>query len=126
MTLRIVAGFLAAGGILWGTFVFLLLLAFQFPPLAVIVFVPGYLVTAGYVIRALSKPPLDVCFLIWLASILVQGAWLGWFIGQGGLSQLRAPIDGLMAGWWMAACTLSAWAFWYEFRCAAGEDDLPC
>lgn len=36
----------------------------------------GYVVLAGYIVRAVSCPNLGVRRAIWVASVLVQGEWL--------------------------------------------------
>jgi hypothetical protein len=105
MPVRIVASLLAMGGILWGAFCLLLVLApYGFPGPAVLAFAPGYLVTVGYLVRACSFPPLAVRYLIWGLSFLVQGGWLLW------------ALVGVAEGHWFTgsgfeSVTLAWWAF---------------
>ena len=103
---RILAGVLALGGSCWGILLSPWLFQRDASPLAWVVFGPGYVVTVGYIIRTFSTPPLGVRRLIWIASLLVQGAWLLWIIW--GISERLAagntvnePI--LVVGWWLFA-----------------------
>ncbi len=73
---RVLAVLLALGGCFWG----LLLSPWVFRPgvsLSALASVgPGYLVTAAYIVRSLCTPPLLARRVIWVASLLTQGAWL--------------------------------------------------
>ncbi len=112
MAVRLLAGLLAAIASLWSVFCLLLLWACAFHPGAVLVFAPGYLVTAGYIWRASTTPDLGARQLIWVASLLVQGAWLVLF-----LLDFRLPQDfsqALLMSWWLLACAGSAWALHLE------------
>lgn len=77
--IRIIAALLALGGAFWG---FLLLMIFNTEGSAsrlsifILVAGPGYLVTAGYAVRALLSVSFIVRITIWRCSMLVQGAWL--------------------------------------------------
>jgi hypothetical protein len=106
---RALAVLLALGGCYWG----FLLSPWLFrtdvspvSPLALAVFGPGYLVTLCYIIRSISTPPLVVRRLIWVVSILVQGAWLAWDL-WGLCEQLavgRVPNEPLLpTAWWLFA-----------------------
>lgn len=103
---RTLAVVLALGGCFWGLFVSPLLVS----PLAVAVFGPGYLVTLGYIVRVVSTPSLTTRRLIWVGSLLVQGAWLAWFawavierLAAGGT--VNEPL--LPFAWWAFAVLAS-------------------
>jgi len=103
---RILAGVLALGGSCWGVLLSPWLFQRDASPLAWVVFGPGYIVTIGYIIRTFSTPPLGVCRAIWVASILVQGAWF--FVSIWGISErvaagntVNEPI--LILAWWLFA-----------------------
>ena len=72
MKFRFLAGLLAAGGIFFG----LLSSPIMFRTRASLLFLPGYLITAGYIIRCVSNPRISWRRVIWVASVFVQGAWL--------------------------------------------------
>src|SRR5436190_21516336 len=82
MVVRIIAALLGTGGCLWGAFCLVALIAFGFPLLGVLWFVPGYVVTAGYLLRAISAPSPGICCVIWVLSLLVQGVWLSVFVAS--------------------------------------------
>ncbi len=114
---RIVAGFLAIGGIYWGV----LLLPWMPQPenllLKLFVFGPGYVVTLGYWIRVLASPPLLGIQLIWGASVLVQGGWLVCHVvatlgREGGVTRLAQPK--LVVAWWLFATVGSVVALMLE------------
>jgi len=111
MSVRAVASVLAAGGVLWGLFCFLLLLAFSFPPAAVLLFAPGYFITLGYLYRAISLPPFEVRSRIWMVSLLVQGAWLLW--AMSGVVQGQwfrgFAFAFISLGWWIFAVIASVY-----------------
>jgi hypothetical protein len=102
---------LALGGCFWGLLLSPWLFRPDVSPLAVVIFGPGYLVTLGYIVRSVCTPPLMARRLIWIASLLVQGAWLAWFawalvekIAAGG-----APNEpALPVAWWVFATAASA------------------
>jgi hypothetical protein len=110
---RLLAILLALGGCYWG----LLLSPWLFfranvSPLAVIVFGPGYLVTLGYIVRSVSTPPAGFRVLIWVSSLLVQGAWLLFMIWNvfetiaAGGSAMH-DIENIMTAWWVFATAAS-------------------
>lgn len=108
---RLLAGLLALGGLFWG----LLLSPWQFQswasPVFWAVFGPGYLITLGYIIRAVCTPPMIFRRLIWIGSLLVQGAWLLWLIwcvieevAAGNSARNEAN---LATAWWVFATAAS-------------------
>jgi hypothetical protein len=120
---RTIAIILAVGGSIWGAF---LILAFGPAAPLFLPFSIGYMVTAGYVVRAVSVPPLQVRRVIWAASILVQGGWLV-FAGLPGLAR-QGPH--LFALWWAFATVCSVVALAAERETpltdeAADYDDAP-
>jgi hypothetical protein len=116
--LRILAGVLAVGGIAWGLFCLPLLLDFD-SPLKLLLFGPGYLVTAGYLVRCLGRPSLTWRRSIWGASALIQGAWLASLVGQtiarrGFFGNLNATALSILGGWWLFGFSASVYGFLYE------------
>src|ERR1700677_1270816 len=75
---RILAGLLAAGGIFWG----LLCLENIDYSLHSLIFIPGYIITVGYIVRCFYTPRLFWLRVIWGSSAIVQGAWLVWIIAE--------------------------------------------
>jgi hypothetical protein len=104
---RSLATLLAIGGCFWGLLLSPWLLRPDVSPLAVAVFGPGYLVTVGYIVRSVSKPPTAGRLLIWLSSLLVQGAWL-LFLIWGMIEKVAA---GRSAAHDVANATTAWWAF---------------
>ncbi len=98
---RAIAVILALGGSFWGVF-----LLWGFGPAALIPlpFGVGYLVTAGYIVRAVSLPSLDVRRIIWGASLMVQ---CGWLLSIG-LPDLSRTGPDLFFVWWAFASIASA------------------
>jgi len=92
---------LALGGCCWGLLLSPWLFRGDVSPLAVAVFGPGYLLTAAYIVRSVSRPSVQIRSLIWLASLLVQGAWLVW--------DLRGICQAIEAGRSMPPVLLTAW-----------------
>lgn len=110
---RLIAGILAIGGCSWGILFLPLLVRKNVSPLAIMVFGPGYLVTFGYLVRLFGTPPLAWRYLIWISSLVVQGAWIVWMIAAGGLGQIfkEPPIP---VAWWIGSVILTAVALAYE------------
>ena len=111
--LRILAGVLATGGILWGLFCLPLLWDFD-SLLKPLIFGPGYLATVGYFIRCLSTPSLIWRRVIWVASILVQGAWLTTLLWeqvtrQGFFGHASGAGLLILGGWWTFAFFVSVY-----------------
>ena len=100
--IRIVAALLAVIGAFWGFLLFAIFHS-EGDPLRVLIFalitVPGYLVTGGYLWRAVLRPAYHYRVAIWVASILVQGAWLAISLFDG-----RPSVAML---WWFIACAAS-------------------
>jgi hypothetical protein len=114
--MRLMAGLLAAGGIFWGLFCFLFIIAGD-KARAFLVFGPGYLVTAGYVIRFRSILSLPFRRGIWAFSLLVQGAWLGWYLWgalHGGARS--SAFEFLCVIWWSFAVVASLFGLVAEPR----------
>src|SRR5947208_755694 len=77
---RVIAGLMAAIGLMWG--VLTLGVTIDGDWRAVVVFGPGWLATVGYVVRATCQVTRSVAKTIWFASALVQGAWLAHALGM--------------------------------------------
>ncbi len=125
---RIIAGCLAIGGLFWSVILWPFLfddendlkvraLELHLNPLAVLVFGPCYVVTAGYIIRAATTLSLGIRRATWVLSLLVQGTWLGGHV----LSALtsRDPIQQLVrpfgiVAWLIIATLMSAGALVFE------------
>jgi hypothetical protein len=103
---RCIAVILAVGGCAWGT---LLLGIFGVFALFPVPFGVGYVVTVGYCIRAVTVPAYDVRQALWIASLLVQGSWLGITLTDGG-------IKDVLGFWWLFATVASAVAWRTEIR----------
>ena len=127
--LRIFAGVLAAGGVFWGLFCLPLMIV-GVPIRTIPTFGPGYLVTAGYIMRALmASPPSGLAVVLaramWWLSALVQGAWLSWLI----LGLIENPYDStiwtpfgvLILLWWTFAFAVSVYGIFNEPREATAE-----
>lgn len=71
--IRLIAAALGAGGAIWGT---LLLLFLPWPVAFFIPFGLGYLLTAGYLVRATADLRFRDRMLLWGASGLTQTVWL--------------------------------------------------
>jgi hypothetical protein len=109
---RLLAIQLAIGGSFWGLLLLPVLLSPNVPALAVAVLVPGYLVTVGYIVRSVCTPPPEGRLLIWVSSLLVQGAWLLFLIGSviekavaGG--SVAQDVSSVPAVWWLFATVAS-------------------
>jgi|GEM_PF-3305109 len=111
---RVLAGTLAAGGILWGLFIFLLLAAGGFRPIGVVVAIPGYMATVGYIIRASVNPGLRIRYVIWTSSFLVQSCWLGFFVMGATASDVTIPFGVLCVSWWTFAAAASVVALVFD------------
>ena len=104
---RILAFFLAVGGIVLGLFAFRLLQHSKWAPQQVLIWLPGYLVTVGYVIRAFFNPTVSIRIAIWLSSFLVQGLWLNrGFLDFGPFAVI----------WWWFATVATALALFIDLQ----------
>ncbi len=115
---RIIAIVLALGGTFWGVF---LLLGFGPAALFPFPFGVGYVVTAGYIVRAVSVPSLGVRRAIWIASFVVQGAWLQ----SVGLPDLLRTGPNVFSVWWGFATVASVIAIATEHGSASPGDVIP-
>ena len=124
---RSLAILLAIGGCLWGLLLSPWLLRSDVSPLAVAVFGPGYLVTVGYIVRSVSTPPRAGRLLIWLSSLLVQGAWLLFLIWEviekvaAGRSAAH-DVANVMTAWWAFATVASVVGLLADLSKQAGPD----
>ena len=122
MKFRFLAGLLAAGGIFWSI---LSLGAIS------LVFIPGYIITLGYIVRCISTPRLSWRRAIWGASIFVQGAWLLYYFGGYFYEILRGAYNvyatqdeigdviNLMTIWWVFAFAISIYGLRFDKTQAA-------
>jgi hypothetical protein len=116
MKFRFLAGLLAAGGIFWSV---LSLGAIS------LVFIPGYIITLGYIVRCICTPRLSWRRVIWGASVFVQGAWLLFYFGAYGFtfssgdSHSIADVANLFTLWWIVALSVSIYAYRFDKRPAA-------
>jgi len=121
MKFRFLAGVLAAGGIGWGFWSVVAIVTFH--TLASLIFIPGCIITVGYIVRCFRTPQLSWRRVIWGASALVQGAWLVTFIvaliSQGHISadDVFSPIVAWV--WWIFALGVSIYGLCYDKRQAA-------
>lgn len=105
---RLIAIALTMGGLFWGMF---LLLAFGPVALFPFPFGVGYLVTVGYIVRAVSVPAFGIRMAIWIASLMVQGYWLLLSIPD----ITRTGLN-LISAWWLFATVRSGIAIAKERR----------
>ena len=118
---RFLAGVLAAGGIFWGL---LSAAAIKGSGSLVVslVFIPGYIITLGYIIRCVYTPRLLWRRMIWGASTFVQGAWLVSIIAAMIYGELRyggvtaADVFGPIVCWlwWIFALGTSIYAVRFD------------
>jgi hypothetical protein len=110
---RGLAALLAIGGSCWGLFCLQVLQPDNLLMFGLI-FGPGYLVTAGYLVLCLRVQPPGWRRAIWGASALVQGAWLVFFIGrefsQGGLLGIGALFASPIGASWTFSFAASIYA----------------
>lgn len=111
MVFRITAACFAVGGLLWSLFCLVFVVFGDFTR-SILLFGPGYLVTMGYVYRALWTPSNLARRVIWGLSALVQGAWLYWFITNVIEYGLRGTkFDFVALTWWTVTFAMSIYAF---------------
>ena len=113
---RDIAAALSLGGLYFSVVLFPLIRDSD-NPLAYILFGPGYIVTAGYVLRTVATLSLPVRRLIWSASLLVQGGWLLFHVvasvgSPSPLNQLFRPM--FVVAWLCGAVVLSCVALSIE------------
>jgi hypothetical protein len=94
------AGALAVGGVFWAVICLLLIWAADYHAKVLLLFAPGYCVTAGYIFRCCSHhPSLSARRAVWFFSLLVQGAWLLWyFLGAALLHIFKVISNGWAVG----------------------------
>jgi hypothetical protein len=116
---RLIAFSLSLGSILWGGFLCILvpfLVGGDSGGFLVFVLAPSYLVMVGYICRAAFPLALRLRQFIWVGSILVQGAWLVWGVGDnvfaGQWNRVFEPP--VLVGWWCFAFGSSAVALAFE------------
>jgi len=74
---------------------------------------PFYLLTIGYLVRALAYPPLGMRRLLWLLSILVHGLWTSYGLWL----MATVPVYNLayiLTAWWAGETAVSIWALLTE------------
>jgi hypothetical protein len=129
MHFRFLAGVLAAGGILWG----ILSVAASTMSQSIVtwlVFMPGYIITIGYIIRCIYTPQILWRRVIWGASTLVQGLWVVFYFGALGYGVLRygvgvssgdsisiiGDVANLFMLWWIFALCISIYGYRFDKR----------
>ena len=118
MKFKVLAGVLALGGVAWGFWSVVAIVAFH--TLATLVFIPGCIITVGYIVRFSSVPQLSWRRVIWGGSALVQGAWLAVFLvalfSQGHISadDIFRPMIAWV--WWVFALGVSIYGLFYDTR----------
>ncbi|HXT12889.1 MAG TPA: hypothetical protein VN873_15105 [Candidatus Angelobacter sp.] len=124
--MRVMAGALAVGGIFWAVICLILIWAADYHDKVALLFAPGYCITAGYIFRCCSRhPSFFARRAVWFFSLLVQGAWLLWYlVGAVLLHIFHFPNNGWGVGiaqwldsspltrfiyvsWWVVAVALS-------------------
>lgn len=128
--MKVMAGALAAGGIFWGVICLILIYEADYHAKVALLFAPGYCITAGYIFRCFARhPSLFACRAVWFFSLLVQGAWLLWFIlgalllhtfnvsSNSWVVGLAQGLDSspltrfIYVSWWLVAVAISIVAF---------------
>jgi hypothetical protein len=123
---RVLAALLAAGGIFFS----ILCAGIVFEErdvLALLVFAPGFVITAGYVSRCFYTPQLFWLRIIWGASAIVQGGWLIYYFAPMAYRAFQHKDDtitssdfiNLMTLWWLFALVISICGFFYDKKRAA-------
>jgi hypothetical protein len=103
---RLCARLLAFFATLWAVFCAVFVVAGS--SRALLIFAPGYIVTAGYYWRGFGRPSRGWRRAIWCTSLLVHGTWLGCVLA----ASLAGPIGGGLSGlivvaWWSVATAVS-------------------
>jgi hypothetical protein len=102
---RTIAGALALFGILWGVLVF----PFTHSWTGFLLFLPGYILTVGYVFRAIANPSRAFVHVLWSVSTIVQGIWFLWAVTTH-ISEGRMPnsaAEWMLPAWWLTATICS-------------------
>jgi hypothetical protein len=100
---RLIAILLAIGGCYWG--VLLAGLITQENAIRSLVYGPGYVVTAGYLVRAFCNVSVGWRRAIWIVSAIVQGTWL-MFVGLGDILNGKLQLPNL---WWLVTTVVSVY-----------------
>ncbi len=104
---RWIALLLAIGGCYWA-FILVGLLSAENVWGFLLLFGPGYLVTFGYVVRAIWNVRVGWRRFIWIFSALVQGAWLV-VVGYSNISSgLQMTPDRLAVLIWWSTATIAS------------------
>jgi hypothetical protein len=111
-TARLLAAFLAVGGLVWGAWCLWLAVS-SGQPLALVIFAPGYLVTAGSLVLAVATPPLRRRRFLWKLAVVVQAAWLVWFLWEEAEHNFGVFSWFVVAyaGWWAVATAAAVAGF---------------
>jgi hypothetical protein len=111
---QFLAATLALGGFCWGIFGLYFLL-FGDASYALLIFAPGYIVTIGYFVRALTDLTTQSKVCIWGISMIVQGCWLAWglfVVVHDGMRHVF--FDLITIEWWLFSFTASTYAFFRD------------
>lgn len=103
----VLAAVLATIASFWGVLCYLVIFQDNPNEIAVRYFGPGYVVAAGYILRAIRVPSVQFRLLIWITSAVVQGTWLllsGW---EGNAALLL---------WWSFAFVVSVCGIFFDNR----------
>lgn len=114
---------LAIGGVFWSLFCAGLIAIGQVER-TLPIFGPGYVITLGYIMRALIKNPSETLIRLrfirsmWLVSAIIQAAWLipiGFAVFTHAQEwTLRSPGILAMMIWWIFATLVSLYGWLYE------------
>jgi hypothetical protein len=107
---RVLAALLALGGSFFGVLLSPWIFRPDVSPLALAVFGPGYAITLAYFVRMLSTPSLLIRRMIWVASLVVQGAWTVWYlsaISEKIVAGQSVNEPSLFSAWWVLATVAS-------------------
>lgn len=107
---RILAVVLALGATCWGVFCVPVTVAV---PLLGLLFLPGYVLTVGYIAMACGTLSADRRRLVWVFSTFVQGAWLSLaLVGVVSDRGFRGDVFFVIAfTWWCFATLASFYGF---------------
>lgn len=112
--MRVVAGILATGGVLWGV-LFGLVIVFGYNQLfALMIALPGYAVTFGYLVRTFRSPAIATKRWIWGSSAVVQGAWLAFLVLNCRGSDYLTPLVLILLAWWGGTTLASIIGFFVD------------
>jgi hypothetical protein len=121
MRFRLLSGLLSIGGCLWGLFCLYFIILGN-TAYTLLLFGPGYVITFGYIVRAVGSPSVTFKRLIWGTSAILQGSWLAWgtyLLIHDGLRSI--VFDFVTTGWWGFAFFASAYGLAFD----VSVDPLP-